>query len=241
MTRKRLFLHIGTHKTGTTSFQESLLKNAPALIARGLRPIREPRMRQGIKRPGLRASLFTFAELFMRPDLLTGARFRQNVPNLTPPQRRNRLKVMAKRLNTLDDPALLLSTEALCFLRTPTEQNLMREFLAGIDRDVTTLVTFRSTGDWRASWLSQLAKSPDLFDAVHARPPENRITADWYFDKNAIRQFWGPFGLREFSYEQADDMLDVLYGELGIVAGELAPMRRLNLRRVPGPNDPTPK
>ena len=39
--QKRLILHIGTHKTGTSSFQRSLQNNAQSLIGAGIRPIRE--------------------------------------------------------------------------------------------------------------------------------------------------------------------------------------------------------
>lgn len=144
---KQLVIHIGTHKTGTSSFQNSMLKNAETLISHGVRPIRGPSFQNGKRGSFKKANHMHFAHLILRPEIRSGARVRGRVPILSDEQRQRQLDNLAQRLSNFEEEILLLSAEALCFLRSADEQALLRRFLKGVGREVRTLVVFRNEVD----------------------------------------------------------------------------------------------
>ena len=232
MPRKRLILHIGTHKTGTSSFQRSLNRNREALIKQGLLPVSEIKIRRGEETDKKRANATGIAHLFIRPELLTGVRIGKAAPELTEDQCKTRRARLAERLRDLPDQTVLLSAEAFSFLRTPDEQQAMRDFLTETERDVLTIAVFREETAWRESWENQLKFSPNTYQAVMRQPDEQRINADWFYDTSAIRAFWAPFNLTELSYEAHDNIVDTLYKTMGLSTADLKTDLRANTRKT---------
>ena len=230
MPRKRLILHIGTHKTGTSSFQSSLVDNRPSLMAQGLTPILETKRIDGVTTGTRRANIAAKAHLFIRPELRTPSRYNKVSPELSNRQRQTRRAKLAERLRKLTAPSVLLSAEAFCFLRTPEEQNSMRDFLSQTEREITTLMVLRNEADWRASWENQIQNKPAMFRYFQNQPDEVCINADWYYDISAIRAFWAPFNLTEMSYEAHDNIVDALFHFIGISTAALNTDIRLNSR-----------
>jgi len=219
--QRTLFLHVGTHKTGTTSFQKSLVRNEHALRTAGLRPIlwKKTGPKGNRRSTGNHAA---FSHAILRDEVRSGARVRGSVPNDGPRRKADRLDRIARRVATAAEPSVVISTEALCFLRTDEEQQVLRDFLAKVDREVRVLITFRAAADWRRSWLGQLQKMKpalggvSVFDEIQSDPEDVRICGDWYFDQDAIRAFWSPFDLTELTYEAEPNMVTALYREMGI-------------------------
>ena len=235
---KQLVLHIGTHKTGSTSFQKSMRKNADALVSLGVRPILSPVFQNGKRVSGKRANHVHFLHLVLRPEVLSGARFRGEVPVLSDQQRRRQLDRLAQRLADFEDETLLLSAEGLCFLRNADEQALLRRFLKGVGREVRTMVVFRNEADWRTRWENQLIKEGGgFYEIVRAEPDDVSILGDWYFDKREIQEFWSPFGLCQINYEAHPNIVEALYSEIGLPPGQL----QTDIFKNPGRQKATPE
>jgi hypothetical protein len=232
MLRKRLILHIGTHKTGTSSFQRSLKSSEQNLIQQGLVPILESRIKDGVATNIKRANVHSKAHLFVRPELRTGARIRHGIIDLTEQQRANCRARFAKRLRSMPAPSVILSAEVFSFMRTGQEQKYLSEFIAQTERDVTTLVVFREETEWRASWVAQLKSNPEHYEEIQRQPEESRIDADWFYDKSAIRKSWILFNLKELSYEAHGNIINAIYREIGITTEGLNTDIRAYIRKT---------
>ncbi len=128
-----------------------------------------------------------------------------------------KLEALAQRLEGYSEQTLIISSEALCFLRTTREYELLFRFIERIGRDVQTLLVFRNNQDWRESWRNQLTKKhSSIFEAVSAEEKNVSILGEWYFNKAAIRDFWKPFNLLEFDYDEHQNIVDALYNGMGI-------------------------
>lgn len=213
LNEKRIILHIGTHKTGTSSFQRSLMANAETLIARGVRPMQEEVLHSAKRQH--RTNVSGIAHLFIRPALRTVARINGSVEDLTPSQTAERRDRLAQRLKEITEPLVIVSSESFCFLRSAEEQAQLRRMLEQVGRWVETLVVFRDDASWRTSWQNQLQKRPEV-SAQIALGQEDGLLEDWYFDKAAIRHFWSPFGLREIDYGASENIVETLYQAMNV-------------------------
>lgn len=231
----RLILHVGTHKTGTTSFQASLKANAAVLAARGVGAVGTPKVgRDGKTR--LRYNLADFAHLFLRDTIVSGHRLRYGAGRNAPGIRGSRSRLQwALDLARRPERDLILSAEAFCFLRTAEEARNMRRFIALTRRTPLILLVRRNEADWRASWTAQLSKNPRVRDGLAASDPTTRIDGEWYFDLDAIRAFWAALGdLREIDFDAAiaaeGNIVPQLYRAAGIDPAGLDVEARLNTR-----------
>ncbi|WP_157374420.1 hypothetical protein [Salipiger sp. CCB-MM3] len=152
----------------------------------------------------------------LRQEIRSGARVRGGVPSLTPNQRLAKLDNIAQRISGLSEETLVISAEGLCFLRTATEQSLLKRFIERTGREVKTVVVFRKEKDWRESWESQLAKeSSGVLNIALSENDDVSILGDWYFDKDSIINFWNPFNLIQIEFEAHINILEPLYREIG--------------------------
>ena len=235
---KRLFLHIGTHKTGTSSFQLSLKKNEEDLIANGFRTVFGPVYRGKKLAPNKKgANNNFFANLLLRPEVRSGARIRGWVPELTRDQCVRELENQANEISKFDEETLIITSEVLCFLRTPYEQELLQKFVKDVGRETHSLVVFRNEKEWRASWENQLTKDINVArEIAREKDRDASILGDWYYDKAKIREFWAPFNLREIEYEAQRNIVQTLYSEMGVSLESEKTDVFINLRQ----QDPTP-
>jgi hypothetical protein len=237
----QLFLHVGTHKTGTTAFQLSLRANAKALAAQGFRSISQP-----VKKPGAKLrrkhNLAHLSHSFLRPDIATVSRLQRGLPDIDAGEEAELRAGYLARIQARKEPGLILSSEGFCFLRTPGEAALMRDFLAATGREVTVLLVIRNEADWRASWHNQVRKLPAASALNDTLPDSRRADGEWYFDIAAIRGFWEPMGdLRVIDYdaerEAEGSILPALYREIGADTRGLALDFRANPRAEIGGGD----
>lgn len=140
---RRVFLHIGTHKTGTTSFQKWLRENEDALRGRfGL----------GVYRGGFpnnREVGLACANV----DRLLPVR---QIPQWSDPVWRDHVRDLAAAQMRRSEPTIIVSAESLSFLRADDEIRRVADMFA--DREVTILLTLREPSDFLASWSRHLTR-----------------------------------------------------------------------------------
>ena len=188
--RARIFVHIGTHKTGTTSFQNWLRDNESAL-----------RERFGL---GVYHGVFPNC----REVGLACASPERSLPTrgisqwVDPEWRRHVGELVAAQLARPED--LVLSSEALSFLRSPTEIEHLAELLR--ERDVTILVVLRNRPDFLESWANHLRRdryklSRDPSSFAYVRP--DSWLADYEMLLGAYRAVFGEDHVRVIDYDKA--------------------------------------
>lgn len=213
-TRRSLLLHVGTHKTGTTSIQAMLADQASELHSRGvelwletegqgqarkslagaLRSVLRRIVGGSTARPvGKRSNAFGLAHSFLRPELATPMRLR-NRPGLSGQAEDNAYMIAFRNHVLASDASVhLVSSETFCFARTEAEQTLLRDFLAALFVEVRPILVLRQDADWRSSWAAQLKKM-GVSDSLTGLSGEQDAGGDWYFDRDAIAAFWAGIG-----------------------------------------------
>lgn len=183
MSRRRLYLHAGTHKTGSTSIQLMLEHKAAFLRDRGIKVVYDH-----ISRKTKRTNCNCIAHAFVRGDLWTISRSLQDsetafgAPDLIDHFRQ---QLSDERFHTL-----IVSSEAFCYMRKRDERKALMRELAKYDLEVTPVLYFRADESWRRSWEAQIARVPSMQRLRVQRPERFTVLDDWYFDKDALRNFW---------------------------------------------------
>ncbi|RME17662.1 MAG: hypothetical protein D6801_02920, partial [Alphaproteobacteria bacterium] len=193
--KKNLYLHVGTHKTGTTSFQKSLRANRAGLIRQGFFPFGVRFKTGGKPRKRLSYHAFSLTHIILRPELAGNRRASLGLD--TAPEAVAELRArLLRRLRAREEESIIVSAESLCFLRTPEEKGELQRFLADVGRAVKVVLVFRNEADWRASWTNQLTKNrPEGSRGRRGdRPDAQRLNGEWYYDKPAIIAFWKDIG-----------------------------------------------
>ncbi len=225
---RTLYLHIGTHKTGTKSFQAWLLDHRAQLRARRVAICTETSRSFGEV-----ANCFAFANATLRPTLITQARMTGHARPAGPWRR---ALMRARLARTLADPAadrFILSAEALCFAREPDELARLR-YLLRTDLEIVPVVCLRDLAGWRESWSAYLTRSSAGHRRDHGSGTDD-IRGDWYFDPPAILSFWQRLGpVRTVDYDSAvardGSVIPALLAAMDLPADEGAGRYFLNTR-----------
>lgn len=202
---KRLYLHFGTHKTGSTSIQGYLAGNGDFFARNGIGVVRDfdpiadsaASVRHG-------TNCFRIAHVLIRPSLSTPMRMHEVCPVQDPDRRLAGARAVNELLLNEALPDLAMSAEAFCFLRTRDERELFDAMFDGID--VRPFGFFREPGDWLRSWNSQLTEK-GLIRHPKAEPGKGifDLSADsWMVQHEQIKAFFGPKGVYR-SYEAEVD------------------------------------
>lgn len=231
MSNRRLILHVGTHKTGTSSFQKSLKQNRIHLLERGVRTFSEAALNPDSTEQRT-FNLVRLGHLFLRRSLRTSPRLRGFVPDLDDEMRAERIAKSADAINNVPQRMVIMSAESFCFLRTVQEKARLQDFIVRTGREVTVLLVLRDEVSWRSSWANQLGKLNGLRAALDAQADANRIDADWYFDRAAIVDFWSDFDLQTLQYGDSDNIVDDLFRRIGVDTTGLKTNLRANVRGV---------
>jgi len=185
---RRLFLHVGTHKTGTTSFQAALCEMAPQLRSAGFevlygKPIARKRS----------ANAFLLANCFIRPSLKTSPRLLRNAPM---PDEADTQRVMAGLAKMVEASAahdFVMSSEEFCLLRTPEEAERLLQHLTPLFSEIVPILCLRSREAWAASRENQLNKTSvtPLLEGVSDAESTN---GSWYYQTDELCAFWEGIG-----------------------------------------------
>ncbi|MFD2174953.1 hypothetical protein [Rhodobacter lacus] len=141
---KTIHLHIGLHRTATSSFQTAMVAQRAAFEAAGIAPW------AGANGSG-HAREIAFACL--RPGV-----FDRAGECADPQALRRQLEAL---IDTTPEPDLLISSEHLSLIRTQAEIDRLRGLFAGRDVRVHILAVVRAPEVWFRSYADQIAKEKD--------------------------------------------------------------------------------
>ena len=182
-----LWLHVGTHKTGTTSIQRALRLREAALREVGLRLYPEE-------------NAWGLANLFIRAGLRTTPRVKQMTQ---PPDLAEFRRELAAEHWQLDGADMIASSEEFCLLRETMEAHALLSTLGRKFARIVPILVLRNDADWRASRRDQLSKN-GMWDLQKALPDAASTDGEWYYDRPALLAFWRAIGeLRVIDYDAA--------------------------------------
>lgn len=186
--RGTLWLHVGTHKTGTTSIQAALAAREDALAAAGVALWPEPNAQD-------------LANHFIRPSLWTIPR----MLGVSAPVDIAVFDDLALRMDEArgDHDDLLISSQEFCMMRDALEAHVLKSTLRQVFARVVPVVAFRDVDDWRASRADELHRV-GMWERQDALPDALSSDGDWYYDPAAVRRFWAQIGdVVEIDYDAA--------------------------------------
>ena len=191
---KTVYLHVGTHKTGTTSIQSYLKDHKNAFRRQGMLFV-EARIAKHDGSKALRNRNSTnFAHHFLRGELLTGTRWRSGSPENLARKCAEAAASIEDIIRASDLSRFIISSEAFCFMRSETEASRLRAFFEALECAIRPIIVFRNAADWRTSFTAQLQKSNFAESRATVAQPDLRADGDWYYDRQAIIAFWSAFG-----------------------------------------------
>ncbi|MYM63412.1 hypothetical protein [Pseudomaricurvus sp. HS19] len=161
---KKIYLHIGTHKTGSTSLQRWLLEHEPLLQDNGYSFYHGQHIRNN------HVELYLAAMRYDRDSFgkqsMDGVIFDEDYTNSTS----SRVK---RFLEESECQKVLLSTEGLSLLRHQDEIKRLRQILGTNYESATVIVALRNRADYLNSYRLQLKKkkgrkpSKDYWSALY--------------------------------------------------------------------------
>lgn len=200
---KTLYLHIGTHKTGTTSIQHFLVDQMSTLQNAGLAVFLGKRPKRNGKTEFL-ANAWLLADQFIRSDLLTVMRLKHVEQRGFIPEKPMEKDRLRKLVCDSKCSEFLVSAESFSFLRTPAELKHLTTYLEKLGCKIVVILFSRNVHDWKASNSSQLVKMQYHGPYVEPLPENKRVDADWYYNHKAICNFWQQVGeLKVIDYDMA--------------------------------------
>ena len=179
--RRRLFIHAGTHKTGSTSIQLLLRETAKVASDAGAKVIYD-------YHGGTRTNAATIAHTFIRSELWTATRIIGEQPPSFGSE--DVIDYLTQQINGGTHERYLLSAEAFCYMRTRNERKYLSRRLDRLKCEVVPIVYLRDTAAWKASWESQLQKMGRTHVFRIRHPDKFKLLDDWYFDKDSLVEFW---------------------------------------------------
>lgn len=170
-----LWLHVGTHKTGSTSIQEALVRCADR-IDRSLLP---------------EANAWALANLFLRPNVCSAMRMQgARLPQDLTAYDEAAVMIETARRSHRD---MVISSEAFCLLREALEAFAVRAFFGAHFARIIPVVVLRREADWRSSREDQL-RSSGLWERQKALQDRDSADGDWYYDRAGLLGFWSMIG-----------------------------------------------
>jgi hypothetical protein len=233
-----IFVHIGTHKTGTTSIQRYLLDNASALASAGYdryQGIFPQANHIELHLACLRDDCESFARLRLRGTIVFDDAYRLMI--------RDRVRGFLGR-STL--PHQLLSNEGLSWLRYPAEMKRLRDVLCeggSCEGKVNFVLFLRNRQDFLQSYRAQILKVPgrvesdDPASALYAR--DDTWVADFDGLIEAYRQGFpeATFSIIDYDFATQRDgsVIPAYLRAIGLDPARMPPWQDYHLNRsAPG-------
>ena len=200
---RQVIIHAGQHRTGSTSIQQYLKFNRDQLSRRGIAVC--PNWTAGLERidaGNLNCNAKAIANAVIRDSLQTPVRLSDVCPILNPAQKIEGLARVNAYLRQLPQETVILSAEALSFVRQSDELELIEKLCLGMD--FRALMFLRNPNDWLESWKSQVAylMAQNLAEASSGTGVFDFSESTWLTDHDAMRGAWGN-RCKFLSYEAA--------------------------------------
>lgn len=174
-------IHIGTHKTGTTAFQQALWAARDELAAGGVRLVAD--MASG--------QCLSLANEAVRPELVFPARTLN--PDLLLPESCLIARRWLREQFAGPEPLAIASHEALSFVRSPVEARRVRRVLDG--RRARIVVVLRDRESYLRSWSEQLRSMGFPSSSRYAASFMNTTPDSWLADTDRlVRSYRSVFG-----------------------------------------------
>ncbi|WP_244263177.1 hypothetical protein [Thioalkalivibrio thiocyanoxidans] len=226
----RLYLHVGTHKTGTTSIQTLMEDRVSLFTEAGVIPLLTP---DG------KANQYSLAHRFIRPEVRTPMRLRQAKPVVERAVQDKMLDHVRKSIGESRYSSFLLSSEAFSFLREDRERRELEATVLKLVDEVIPILVMREERAWRKSFGGQIRKMGIQAQCAELEEAE-RPDGVWYYDREALFEFWGRVGpLITIDYDAAlrrdGDVIPSFLAAVGIGSARYSERAIWkNLTREPG-------
>jgi hypothetical protein len=150
-TKRQIILHIGTHKTGTTSLQAALGENRQALKKQG------SEYYTGSFTPNNHTELFLST---IRENTTTFAGQKHNISNKHElyEKTKDELHTFISKSNS---PTLIFSAEGMSYLRTEQECNALKNLFPSDITDFKVIVVLRDKNEFLESYRKMIEKHPN--------------------------------------------------------------------------------
>lgn len=192
---RQLVLHIGTHKTGSTSFQHALDRASDALELEGIHTLRD-------RVTPLRGWAHELQAVVLRESLDFPLRRMFPELSLSSVQETLRQNVLLQMQSS--QPVVIASHEDLSFIRTEAEVHRLVSIAGG--REIRVAVVLRDPDAFLASWRGQLRRMYGVQDSAYPDSCLYTQPGSWLTDwASMIRAFQGVLGaeaLTVLNYEE---------------------------------------
>ena len=191
----KIILHIGTHKTGTTSFQYLLHSKALELMKNGIHVFRTSI--HGVDK----GQAPEFGLLSVRSSLIFP--LRELRPELTGDLIKNKMYDHLNSELSISCNTLVASHEALSFIRSKEEVMILRNILNG--HKVKIVVCQRNALDFLKSWKNQLKKMGLDTNSASSESTSYTEQDSWLVDLSKLyesfKQVFGSSNVRILNYD----------------------------------------
>lgn len=204
---KRIFLHIGTHKTGSTSLQRWLREHENLLLDNGYRLFHSQHTRDNHVELYL-ASMRYERDSFAKQSM-TDIKFDENYTAMVS----GRVKEF---LSSSEQEKAIFTTEGLSLLRHKDELQRLGEILADESASITIIVFLRDASDYLTSYRAQLLRK------IGRKPSRDYWSALYVEDDTWLTDYEGL--LDAYSSEFGHDSVQVIdYDEQMRSKGNIIP------------------
>jgi len=225
---RKIYLHTGKHKTGSSSIQSYLEAHDTFFQKMGFTIIPNTIFAKARNRMGPKYNCYNLAHVLIRPELMTPMRLRGFSQTSDYQEQALQAVTVNKVLKETAGEALIISAEAFSFLRTAKERELFDMMFA--DFDVRPITFFRESATWLHSWkkqLSKLIKRKEEYNIEFSKESIFDFSPNtWLLNDDAIRNFFHPNGC-SLSYDDAieeyDNVIPVFLKELGLILSACPP------------------
>jgi hypothetical protein len=195
--KKKIFLHIGTYKTGSTSIQRFMLDHADCFQQQGVAFYRGKFSAENhleLYVASLRYDRDSFAKLGVCKQITFDSAFTRQIA-----------RRVHQFLDRARQPHVLFTSEGLCLLRYEDEIERLRTILEAANAEVKVILYLRNKEDFLRSYTNQLLKvdgrspSKDCRSALYVEP------GTWLTDYDSLittyHKGFGPENLVVIDYD----------------------------------------
>ena len=207
-------IHVGQHKTGTTSIQRYLQDKRTELIERGLYV---PDVLAGSSNPShfmLNVYALEGQRSSPKKDRILSEHGKDYV-NALAEQVRQDVRIHYQNASVLGCKDVLWTNEGLYLLKSPGEHLRLRELFEGFSSLISAVCCFRDVDSFRDSYVAQLRKQKVAFS--DDRDSYRYVKDDsWLFDYEGKKQaLESAFGRTIFFRYDRSDMVRTFMREIG--------------------------
>jgi hypothetical protein len=176
---KKLIIHAGQHKTGSTAIQAYLKHNVAFFKRQGI-GLFEGRNKT--------YNAYELANLAIRDELMTPMRIIETVKAPNQIERQVGIQDFCRTLKNEPCERMLISAEAFSFIRYPQEFEIVSQLAGGLSWKA--LMFLRNVHSWKESWRSQISQLRN-FRHFNAGIGIDEINDEsWLTDHIQIRSVW---------------------------------------------------